>query len=91
MKTVTVHRAADIVGSTAVEPVTIVIGESIEEVSKATTAPGMAGLNQMANVFNYEADAIADALFASLPQAVAQRLALRLMQRQVGHYLGGPR
>lgn len=90
MRTVTVHRAADLGGS-KIEPGTIIIGESIEEVSKAITAPGAAGLNQMAHAFNYEADSIADALFESLPQAVAQRLALRLMQRQVGHYLGGPR
>jgi hypothetical protein len=83
VKTVTVHRASDIQGQPEVKPCTIVIAESFGSDVTAT--------NALAHVINYEANAIADALFESLPQAVGNRVMMRLMERYATNYLGGPR
>lgn len=91
MNTVTVHRATDVNGQPTIEPCTIIIGEPISEALTSPTSGERLPLNTVAHVINYEADAIADTLFNHLPQAVAARVMVRLMERYATNYLGGPR
>jgi hypothetical protein len=89
MTTVTVHRAGDTPGKLPIPPCTILIGESIETVERDKLQPQVA-LNALGHLMNYEADAIADALFDHLPQGVVQRISIRLQQRAVTNCMRGP-
>ncbi len=83
-KTVTVHRAID----EHITPCTIVIGERVSEIKGPDGAEP--SLPALANVFSYEADAIADALHDHLPQGVAHRVLIRMMQRHASQFTRGP-
>lgn len=92
MKTVTAHRAGDTPGRPPITPCTIVIGDSIEtSTPEREKLPPMTALNALGHMMNYEADAIADALWDHLPQGVTTRIMIRLQQRNVTNFMRGPR
>jgi len=83
MNILTVHRAAD------ADRAAINITDPISEV---TGLPGQPpSVMALSHLITFEGDAIADALFNSLPQATGNRVMARLMERYATMYLGGPR
>ncbi len=69
---------ADPIGETEVQPVTIVINGTLPEIQ----------LDEVELAYNLDAQALANALFYSLPQGTFDRLIIKLMKRKTSIYRG---
>jgi hypothetical protein len=79
--TLTVHRASDAPAAT------LHFTDAITELHVNGQAPS---LHVLTHLTTFEADAIAELLFQSLPQATGNRVMARLLERYGTQYLGGP-
>ncbi len=79
--TLTVHRASDAPAAT------IHFTDSISELQINGNRPS---LHVLTHLTTFEADAIAELLFQSLPQATGNRVMARLLERYASQYLGSP-
>jgi hypothetical protein len=81
MNTLTVHRASNAPAAT------LHFTDSISDVHANGNPPS---LHVLTHLTTFEADAIAELLFQSLPQATGNRVMARLLERYGTQYLGGP-
>lgn len=80
MKTIHAYKAQPLGKTTDVEDVKIIINKEI---------PHFVGsLREAELVYEKEAEALADALFKSLPQGTMDRLLIEIMKKNVSSYRG---
>jgi hypothetical protein len=79
--TLTVHRASNAPAAT------LHFTDSISELHVNGNSPS---LHVLTHLVTFEADAIAELLFQSLPQATGNRVMARLLERYASQYLGSP-
>lgn len=77
---VKVHRAQP-VGQQSIPRTTIVVDETMPDVSSADR------LRAMVDIMDEDAQAIADALFNSLPGGTLDRLTVLFLQRKISHFV----